>query len=112
LIRNSFSTTVLVVNPNLGEPLIKNWLGISRNGLDSLNRNPLDVTIPSKPSSAEFPEQKIGELEVIDPLMPKIDASPNIIVKLDVEKPCKQIKKKCKDLSFQNKKAGHQFQGN
>jgi hypothetical protein len=42
LIRNGFSKTVPIVNPNLDEPLIKNQLGISRNGPDSLNRNPLD----------------------------------------------------------------------
>jgi hypothetical protein len=101
LISNGFSTTVLVVNPNLGEPLIKNQLGISRNGPDSLNIHPLYVAMPSKPSS----EKKNVELEVIEPLMPKIDTSPNVM--LDVEKPCKQTKKKCTDLGFQNKKLGH-----
>jgi hypothetical protein len=107
LIRNGFSKTVPTVNPNLDEPLIENQLGISINGPDSLNRNPLDATMPSKPSSAEFPEQETVELGVIDPLMPKIDASPNVIVKPDVEKPCKANKKKCTDLGFKNKKAGH-----
>jgi hypothetical protein len=76
--------------------LIKNYLGISRNGLESLNRNPLDAGMPCKPSY----EKNNAELEVIEPLMPKIDTIPNIIVKLDVEKPCKQTKKKCTDLGF------------
>jgi hypothetical protein len=47
LVRNGFSMTVLVVNPNLDEPLIKNQFCISRNGPDSLNINPLDVEMPS-----------------------------------------------------------------
>jgi hypothetical protein len=106
LIRNGFSMITHVVNPNLGEPLIKNQLGISRSGPDSLHRNPLDAVIPSKPSCAGFPKQKIVELEVIDPLMPKFDVSLNIIVNPDVEKPCKQTKQKCTDLGFQKKKAG------
>jgi hypothetical protein len=103
LVRNGFSMTVPVVNPNLGEPLIKNKFGISRNGPDSLNRNPLDVAMPSNPSS----EKTIVELEVNEPLMPKFDASSNFIIKPGVEIACKQTKQKCTDLGFQNKKAGH-----
>jgi hypothetical protein len=102
LVRNGFSMTVPIVNPNLDEPLIKKRFCISRNGPDSLNRNPLDVAMPSHPSY----EKKTVELEVTEPLMPNFDTSPNVIVKPDVEKPCKQTKQKCTNLGFQNKKAG------
>jgi hypothetical protein len=107
LIRNGFAHTVPIVNPNLDELLIENQLGISINGPISLNKNPLDRTMPRKPSYAKFPKQETVELGVIEPLMPKIDASLNVIVKPDVEKPCKETKKNCIDLGLKNKKAGH-----
>jgi hypothetical protein len=93
LIRNGFSQTVPTVNPNLDKPLIKNQFGISINGPDSTNRNPLDVGMPSKSSPTGFSEQETVELKVIDPLVPEIDASPNVIIKSDVEKPCKGNKR-------------------
>jgi hypothetical protein len=107
LIRNGFSQTVPIVKPNSDEPLIENQLGISINGPDSLNINPLDATMPSKPSSVEFPEKYTVELGVIYPLIPNIDAIPNVIVKLDVEKPCKETKNNCTGLGFKNKMTGH-----
>jgi hypothetical protein len=105
--RNIFSQIVPTVNPYLDEPLTENQLGISINGPDSLNRNPLDKAMPSKPSSAEFPEEETVELGVIDPLILNIDAIPNVVLKLDVEKPCKAMKKNCTELGFKNKRASH-----
>jgi len=102
LIRNGFDTTVPIEKPNLDEPLIKKKLDIPRNGLESLNINPLDEPMPSQSSYENF----FFELEVSEPLMPKIDVGPNVIVKPDVKKSCKQIKKKCTSLGFQNKRAG------
>jgi hypothetical protein len=46
-------------------------------------------------------------LKVIDPLVPVIDASLNVMIKSDVKKPCKGTKQQCTDLWFKNKKAGH-----
>jgi hypothetical protein len=82
--------------------LIKKQFDIPRNGPESLNRNPLDEAMPSQSSY----EKKIVELEVSEPLMPKIDAGQNVIVKPDVKKSCKQIKQKHTALGFQNKRVG------
>jgi hypothetical protein len=104
--RNGFSQTVPTTNPNLDKPLIEDQFGISINGPEFINRNPLDIGMSSKSSPAGFPEQETVELKVIDPLVPEIDASLNVIIKSDVEKPCKGTKQQCTDLGFKNKKAG------
>jgi hypothetical protein len=109
LIRNGFSQTVPTVNPNLDEPLIKDQFGISIDRPDFTDRNPLDAGMPSKSSPTGFSEQETVELKVIDPLVPEIDASLNVIINPDVEKPRKGTKKKCTDLGFKNKRAGRQI---
>jgi hypothetical protein len=107
LIRNGFAQTVPTTNPNLDKPQIENQFGISINGPDFTNRNPLHVGMSSKSSPTGFPKKETVELKVIDPLVPEIDASLNIIIKSDVEKPRKGPKQHCTDLGFKNKKAGH-----
>jgi hypothetical protein len=109
LIRNSFSQTLPMVNPSLDEPLIKNQSGFSIDTPDSTNRNPLDVGMSSKSSPTRYYEQGNVELKVINPFVPEIEVSLNVIINLDVEKPREGIKKKCTDLGFKNKRAGRQI---
>jgi hypothetical protein len=61
----------------------------------------------SKSLPTRFPEKETIELKVIDPLVPEIDASLNVIINSDIKKPCKGTKQQCPDLGFNNKKAGH-----
>jgi hypothetical protein len=107
LMRNGFSQTDPTTNPNLDKPLIEDQFGISINGPEFTSRNPLDEGTSSKSSLAGFPKKETVELKVIDPLVPEIDASLNVIIKSGVEKPCKGPKQQCTDLGFKNKKAGH-----
>jgi len=63
----------------------------------------------SKSSPIGFSEKETVELKVIDPLVPEIDSILNILINPNVEKPCKGTKKKCIDLGFKKKRAGHQI---
>jgi hypothetical protein len=65
--------------------------------------------MPSKSSPTGFSEQGNVELKVNNPFVPEIEAIPNVSINLDVEKPREGIKKKCTDLGFKNKRAGHQI---
>jgi hypothetical protein len=109
LIRNDFSHTLPTVNPSLDEPLIKNQSSFSIDTLDPTNKNPLDVGMSSKSSPTRFFEQGNVELKVIDPFIPEIEVSRNVIINPDVEKPREGIKNKCTDLGFKNKRAGLQI---
>ena len=111
LIRKGFSQTLPTINPSLDEPLIKDQFSISIDRPDFTDKNPLDAGMPSKSSPTRFSEQETVQLKVIDPLVPETDASLNVIINPDVEKPHKGTKKKCTDLGFKNKRAGHQIQG-
>jgi hypothetical protein len=66
--------------PYLDEPLIKDQFGFSIDRPDFTNRNPLDAGMPSKSSPTGFSEQETVELKVIDPFVPEIDASLNVII--------------------------------
>jgi hypothetical protein len=65
--------------------------------------------MPSKSSPIGFSKKETIELKVINPLLPGIEASMNVIINSDVEKPCKGTKKKCTDLGFKNKRVGRQI---
>ena len=88
--RNGFSQIVPTTNDNVDKPLIEDQFGISINGPEFININPLDVGILSKSSPARFPEQETIELKEIDPLVPEIDASLNVIIKSGVENLAKE----------------------
>jgi hypothetical protein len=109
LVRNGFSMTIPIVNPSLDEPLIKNQSDFSIDTSDSTKRNPLDVGILSKSSPTRFFEQGNAKLKVINPCVPKIEASPIVSIKPNVEIPCEEKTNECTEIGFKNKREGHQI---
>jgi hypothetical protein len=53
--RNGFAQTNPTTNLNLDKPVFDDQFGISINGLDFTDRNPLDEGTSSKSSPARFP---------------------------------------------------------
>jgi hypothetical protein len=95
LIRNSFvqadptTNPILIVNPNLDKPMVKDQFNNSTSGPEFIDINPIDEGAPSKSSPARFPKQETVKLKVIDPLLPMIDVILNVMIKSNVKKPFK-----------------------
>jgi hypothetical protein len=100
LVSNGFTMIVPIVNPSLDEPLIKNQSNVSIDTLDSTNRNPLDAGILGNSSPTGFSEKGNSKLKVINPCVPKIEASSIVSINPNVEIPHEEKTKECIDIGF------------